>query len=179
VLGIAGAGLIIGLLFLFAPQQATKAVREVVQAAQALVVKQDPPAATAEEQQDESKPATFSKRKPRRDPAVPDVQPAFAGRPEPSPAQPVTPQSRPFRSAELPPGTARLKVRELFGEPDLALYKLEKDHVVEHFVYVNRAQRYASSVQLVDGRVTSVSSGMPLVWTGRSAIQSGFGVADQ
>jgi hypothetical protein len=45
---------------------------------------------------------------------------------------------------------------------------------VEHFVYVNRSQSSAISVLLVDGRVTSVYSGMPSVWIGRSAIRATF-----
>jgi len=167
--GIAALGLMIGVLFLFAPKQTTKAVREVVQAAQSLVLKKDPPAAAGEEQEYEGKPSTFSKRRLRREAAAPDGPAALAGRAEPSPAQAATLQHRPFPSTDLPLGTGRAKVRELFGEPDLALYKLEKEHVVEHFVYVDRSQSFAMSVLLVDGKVTSVYSGMPSVWSGKSA----------
>jgi hypothetical protein len=170
--GIAALGLMISLLFLFAPTQTTKAVRDAIQAAQLLVTKEYAPAAATEQQLDEGKTATFLKRKTRRDIAAPEDLPAVAGRTQPSPAQRVTAQRRLFQSTDLPLGTARLKVRELFGEPDLALYKLEKNHIVEHFVYLNRRQNYATSVLLVDGLVTSVYSDMPSVRIGNSAIRS-------
>jgi hypothetical protein len=171
VLGIAAVGLAIGLFFLLAPKQAKKTVREVVQAAQALV-KKDPTVAKAEEQEeDESPPATFRKHRPRRGVVAVGGAPA---RSKLSPVHPVAPQPDAPRNPDLPLGTARRKVRELLGEPDLALYMLEMNHEVEHFVYVNRAQSSATSVLLVDGKVALVYSGMPSVWTGARAVRAGM-----
>lgn len=161
--GIAALGLAIGLAFLFAPKPTTQTVRRMVQAAEALVRK-DPPKPAAEEEHD-NKPLTLPKHSPRRG-AAPDVPAALAPKPTgqaPVAVHPVTPEGSPLQNAELPLGTARARVRELLGEPDLALYKLERDHVVEHLVYVNRLQNYARSVLLMDGRVVSVDIGIPSV----------------
>ena len=60
-------------------------------------------------------------------------------------------------------GSTRARVRELLGEPDLAVSKTENDHLVEHFVYINPVRRSATTMLLLDGRVASVYPGMPSV----------------
>jgi hypothetical protein len=162
VAGIAAVGVAISLAFLLAPKPAAETVRRIVQAAEALVTNAVPTPAVLEE-----KPLTLTKHWPRR--AAPDVPGTSAPKPEgrlPVPVDLVPParsEGSPSQNAELTPGTARSRVRELLGEPDLTLYKVEKSHVVEHFVYVHPVQNYASSVLLMDGRVASVYNGSPSV----------------
>ena len=174
--GLAALGLTIGLAFLFAPKPMTQAVRQVVQAAEALVTK-NPPKHEAEEES-RAEPLTRSRQSPRRA-AGPDKPESLASNPakqDLAESRPVVPESNPLRHTDLPPGTARARVRELLGRPDLTLYSLEKGHVVEHFVYVNQAQTYATSVLLVDGGVVSVSTGIPSVAPTRGSARGAAGV---
>ena len=79
----------------------------------------------------------------------------------------MTAESSSLRQADVPLGTSRRTVRELFGEPDLAISKLDKDSVVEHFVYVNQLRHVATTILLVGGKVVSVYGGIPSVsWRG-------------
>ena len=157
------ASLAIG-VFVFVPEQATETVREVIQAAQSLMKREEPPA-DATKEEDSVKPAHSSRRTLRSHNSTAGIPPASTGPVEaPAPAAiPAAPKSRLLHKGDLPPGTARAAVRELLGEPDLVLSKIEKGHVVEHYVYVNRSQNSATSVMLIDGRVFSVSIGMPSV----------------
>jgi hypothetical protein len=167
--GAAALVLTIGLAFLFAPKPVTQAVRQMVQAAEALVTK-NPPKHEAEEESRAER-LTRSRQNPRRS-AGTDNPESLA----PSPAtqdlarsHPAVPEGSPLRHKDLPTGTARARVRELLGQPDLTLYSLEEGHVVERFVYVNQ-ENYATSVLLVDGGVVSVNKGIPSVTpTGKSA----------
>jgi hypothetical protein len=172
VLGVCVAG---GLIFFLTSKPARKTVREVVKAAEALVKKS--PVTPADEAAVEGETLTPAKRGGRllsgstrlraRQALVRRTRPAGA-RAHPSVgASEGTAESPQVKNPELPLGTARSKVREMFGEPDLEIYKIEKDHEVEHLVYVNRAQNNATSVLLVDGRVASVYSGMPSIWSWR------------
>jgi uncharacterized protein YjeT (DUF2065 family) len=165
-----------GLMFFLAPKQTRKTVREVVQAAEALVQKS--PLTPADKEAGEDETLTAGKRGGRplsgstrlrqaRQAVVRRIGPTAAHAHPPVGAAESTAESPRLQHAELPLGTAGWKVREMFGEPDLELYTLEKEHEVEHLVYVNRAQNNATSVLLVDGRVASVSSGMPSVWSWR------------
>jgi len=84
-----------------------------------------------------------------------------------APTRALTLESSPLPQADVQLGASRLRVRELLGEPDLAVSKLEKDNVVEQFVYVDQLQNMATTIFLVDGRVVSVYSGVPSVsWKG-------------
>ena len=167
-LAMAVLGLGIGLIFLLAPKQAQKTVSQVVQAAQSLV-KKSPAAAVPEE--DESEPVLMAKRTPRRFAGSGTPPRAHISAPQPSAAPgsgtqaPGVRARRSLESANLRLGTARGEIREMFGDPDLELYKLEKEHEVEHYVYVDRARNYATSILLVDGRVAMVFGGMPSVWS--------------
>ena len=167
----AALALTFGLFFLFAPEQATQTVREVVQTAQRLV-KQDPPKEAADEPTEEHKPQPLPKRVVRRTSASPLVRRDLnVKHSEPSQTPPDTPQPTP-PSVHLRLGTERAALREMFGQPDLAIYRQEREHVLEQFVYVNRAQNDATSIVLVDGRVASVYLDNPTVMT-RSATPFG------
>jgi hypothetical protein len=170
-LGIAAVGISIVLVFLVTPKRATETLGRVIEAAQALVNK-DPPKPAAEQPEDDSNPLIFSKRRSRR-PAAPELPAALtAKRTEqaaPGPAQALAPESTPLPHADVPLGATRGRVRELLGEPDLAVFKLEKENVVEHLVYVNQVQNYATTILLVGGRVVSVYGGIPsVIWKGGS-----------
>lgn len=171
-LALVAGGLAIGLMFLLAPKQAKKTVRQVVQAAQSLVKKSPEPKASKDEEESDSAPSSGRHRV--RHSARPGnglsghTTVATVRRPRPPRphAEPAGPPPRPsLHDSELPVGTVRSQVKEMFGDPDLELYKLEKEHEVEHLVYVNRAMNYATSILLVDGRVASVYDGMPSVWS--------------
>jgi hypothetical protein len=168
--GVAALVLTIGLAFLFAPKPVTQAVRQMVQAAEALVTKNPPKQETEEESHAE--PLTRPKQNPSRAAGM-DEPGSLASSPptqDLAVSRPAVPQGSPLRHKDLPPGTERARVRELLGEPDLTLYSLEKGQVVEQFVYVNQAQSDATSVMLVDGKVVSVNTGTPSVTpTGKSA----------
>jgi hypothetical protein len=161
--GAAALVLAVGLAFLFAPKPVTQAVRQMVQAAEALVTK-NPPKQPAEEES-VAGPLARTKQNPPRA-AGTDKPGSLASSPatqDLAVPPPAVPQGSPLRHKDLPPGTERARVRELLGQPDLTLYSLEKGHVVEHFVYVSEAQGYATSVMLIDGRVVSVNTGTPSV----------------
>lgn len=165
--GIAALGVTIGLFFLFAPEQATQTFREVVQSAQALVQKDPPkkadePKETQEARKSVPSPARIVRRASAAPPVLRDLTIKDS---EPSPTPPHTSHERTFPSVDLQLGTERATLREMFGQPDLALYTQEREHVLEQFVYVNRVQNDATSVLLVDGRVASVSLDNPTVRT--------------
>ena len=164
------AGVTIG-IFVCVPEQATETVREVVQAAKSLLKVDNPPANPTKED-DFAQPEISSHRKLRGhgatsgDPKAPTVPV------EPSAVQPGGSPPRLLHNVDLPPGANRLKVRELLGEPDLIVSKVEHNHVVEHFVYVNNSLHSATSVMLIDGRVSSVQAGTPTVGLSKTATKS-------
>jgi hypothetical protein len=161
-------GLVIAISLFVAPRQAKEVLQEIVQTAQALV-KKEPAAKKSPQEESDDTPRTLSHRT-RRDHSAHVPTPIAIDRElEPLTVRPATPQRRPLRSSDVPIGMPRPEMRELFGEPDLKLYKLEKDHIVEHFVYINGAQNHATSVMLIDGRVAWVYSGTPSVWNGKNA----------
>jgi hypothetical protein len=170
-LGIAALGIAISLVFLLAPKRATETLGRVMEAAEALV-KKDPPKPADEQQEEDSKPLTFARRGSRRTAAPDPVAALPAKRTElgaPEPAQALAPESTLLPHADVPLGATRGRVRELLGEPDLAVFKLEKENVVEHLVYVNQVQNYATTILLVGGRVVSVYGGIPsVIWKGGS-----------
>jgi hypothetical protein len=162
------ASLTIG-VFVFVPEQATETVREVIQAAQSFMKKEEPPA-DATKNEDAAKPAHSLRRTLRSHNSTAGIPSASTGSAEPAPApRPAAPKDRLLHKGDLPPGTARAAVRELLGEPDLVLSKIEKGHVVEHYVYVNRSLNSATSIMLMDGRVFSVSIGVPSVGVNETA----------
>lgn len=160
-------------VFVFVPEQATETVREVIQAAQSLIKKEDPPVA-ATRLEGSAKPALSSRRTLRSHPATGEIPAASTGLAEAPALAPrsARPKGSLLHSSDLPPGTGRAKVVELLGEPDLVLSKLEKGRVVEHYVYVNRSDNTATSVMLIDGKVASINTGVPSIGINEMAAKS-------
>jgi hypothetical protein len=170
VLALVVAGVTLG-IFAFVPEQATQTVRQVVQAAKSLLKKEDPPADGTKED-DFAQPAVSSQRKRQRHDSTP-VAPTVSTVPaEPPVAPPLVAPPRLLHNPDLPPGTSRVKVREILGEPDLIVSKVDHGRVVEHFVYVNSSLHSAISVLLIDGRVTSIQPGTPSVGLSKTAAKS-------
>jgi len=139
-------------------------VHQIAQAAEALLVEKDPLKAASEQETDTS---LWTPRNSKRRRSNVSDRPTTARQRLPSPPiEPVeyVPAARSSaQMADLIPGTTRAGVRQLLGDPDVTMYKLEKDHEVENFVYVDRQQSSATTVLLLDGRVVSVDTGTPVV----------------
>ena len=161
---IAGFGVAVALIFLIAPKPATQTVREIVQAAEELL-ERDPPRAASEQETDTNL-WTHRKTKRRRHANVSDIPTTSLQRlprHATEPVDSVPPERTSVHMVDLTPGIARASVRHLLGDPDVIMYKLEKNHEVENFVYVDRLQSSATTVLLMDGRVVSVETGTPVV----------------
>ena len=169
--GIVAIGVSVGVMFLVSPKQTKQTVNQVVQAAQELVAKVSPAKPVEEDAEDEETPAVSTTRRTRRgSSAAPRPRTSRSAAHNPasdSAAAPPAAAPAKLPNWNLPVGTARGKVREMVGEPDLDLYKLEKNHELEYLVYVNRTDKQATSVLLVDGLVASVYSDTPSVWSWR------------
>jgi hypothetical protein len=169
MVALAIAGVTIG-IFAWMPEQATKTVREVVEAAKSLIQTDSPPENPAKEEEFQQ-PGNSAKRKPHGHDSTPVVAPATTVGIEPVTARPTASPPRLLHNADVPHGTTRAKVRELLGEPELVVSKLEHGRVVEHLVYVNNSLHSAITVLLVDGRVSSVQSGTPTVGLSKAKAQ--------
>jgi hypothetical protein len=154
--------------FLVVPQQATETVSRIVQAAQGLVDKKDAGKPAAEQPADDTRALPAANRRTRRPGQPKPVRPLEARLDVlqiPPSAQAGTPESSHLSRLDIPVGTSGDRLRQLLGDPDLAVSTMEQKQTIEHFVYVNQAQTLATTILLMDGRVVSICTGTPsLTW---------------
>src|SRR5262249_47444313 len=130
----------------------------------------DSPKAASEQEPDTS--LWTPRNTKRRRSSVPDIPTTSLQRSPHQPTEPVEyvpPARGSAQMASLRLGTVRAGVRGLRGDADVIMYKREKGHEVESFVYIDRQHSSATTVLLIDGRVVSIDSGTPVVSASQSA----------
>ena len=114
-------------------------------------------------------PQDTAKQSPVVPPKKPEATPK-ASRPQPVPVEPEAivevakppappPPAKPHPvGTQIPPGTPRAALIASYGEPKLKATSVERNHLLETFVYMEEAKRSATIVQLSDSKVIGAST---------------------
>ena len=86
-------------------------------------------------------------------------EPALKSRRAPPPVPTAAPPPRPFPdAADVQVGLDRMKLVAAFGKPSMRTTAVERDHLVETYVYTNHDRSTATYVLLRDARVVAAET---------------------